>query len=78
MHERLVFSRHAAAVRGGDVIRSYPDDQPFPSYLTRGWIGIRPLHAVWSVDETEQATVIITVYEPDPARWESDFRSEKP
>ena len=28
----------------GKVVESYPDDTPYPSCLTLGWVDTRPLH----------------------------------
>lgn len=91
-HTRLVFRVHAAqrmaqrsidtaAVRavldGGEVIASYPDDLPFPSRLVLGWVNGRAVHVVAADNDAEGVTVVITVYEPDPAIWTSDFRSRR-
>jgi hypothetical protein len=37
----------------------------------------RPLHVVVIVDERGKEERILTVYEPDPARWSPDFRSRR-
>jgi hypothetical protein len=57
----------------GQVIEEYPEDQPCPSRLILGWRGTRPLHVVASDDSNTHETIIITVYEPDPAKWEAGF-----
>jgi hypothetical protein len=57
----------------GQVIEEYPEDQPHPSRLVLGWIGSRPLHVVASDDSNTNETIVITVYEPDPAQWEASF-----
>ena len=62
-------------VENGEVIRKYPDDKPYPSRLILGWRGKRPLHVV-AADKDDE-TIIITVYEPDPAIWEADFKRKK-
>jgi hypothetical protein len=62
-------------VENGEVIRKYPDDKPYPSRLILGWRGKRPLHVVAADHDDE--TIIITVYEPDPAIWEADFKRKK-
>jgi hypothetical protein len=91
-YDRLVFRVHAVqrmaeraitvddvrdVVQNGDLIRDYPDDTPYPSRLILGWRGTRPLHVVAADNDDTQETIIITVYEPDPDLWESDFRSRK-
>ena len=59
----------------GEVIEDYPDDTPYPSRLILGWIRSKPLHVVAAVNARDYETIVITVYEPDPSQWQSDFRS---
>ena len=90
--ERLVFRRHALErmaqrrvtvddvrriLDSGAVIREYPDDRPFPSRLTLGWLGERPVHVVSAVDAIDATTIIITVYEPDRTVWDETFRRKR-
>jgi hypothetical protein len=91
--DRLVFRIHAiqrmfqrgiteADIRrlldGGEVIQEYPDDQPYASRLLLGRQGSRPIHVVVADNLDDQETIVITVYEPDPAQWERDFRRKRP
>lgn len=91
--DRLVFRVHAIqrmfqrgidadgvrrVVTNGEVIEGYPDDTPYPSYLVLGRSGSRPIHVVAADDAASQETIVITVYEPEPGQWESDFRRRKP
>ena len=62
----------------GEVIQEYPDDQPYPSWLVLGWSGSRPIHVVAADNRDDMETVVITVYEPNPAQWEPDVRTRKP
>lgn len=90
---RLVFRVHAvlrmfergitvddvrAVLRTGETIENYPDDSPYPSRLVLGWSGHRPLHVVAADNAEANETVVITVYEPNPARWEPGFRRRRP
>lgn len=92
MAQRLVFRVHAlqamferditpadvrAVVLNGKIIDSYPEDRPYPSRLILGWRGSRPIHVVAADNPSEQETIIITVYEPDPGRWEPGFERRK-
>ncbi|HUY78952.1 MAG TPA: DUF4258 domain-containing protein [Ktedonobacterales bacterium] len=92
-YARLVYRVHAVqrmAQRGvsenevrlimanGEVIEDYPTDSPYPSQLLLGWSAGRPLHVVAAQNDVDQETNIITVYEPDPARWTADFRRRLP
>jgi hypothetical protein len=78
MFERNI-SRDAVAyvLEHGEVIREYADDTPYPSRLMLGWQDLRPLHVVAADNDADDETIIITVYEPDPALWEPDFKRKK-
>ncbi|OGK87807.1 MAG: hypothetical protein A2X52_10015 [Candidatus Rokubacteria bacterium GWC2_70_16] len=65
------------ALGTGEAIEAYPDDTPYPSRLVLGWGGPRPLHVVVADDAGGGQTIVITVYEPDPVRWEVDFRRRR-
>lgn len=43
--------------------------------LTLAWK--RPLHVVVIVDDVHQEDRVVTVYEPDPERWSTDFRRRR-
>jgi hypothetical protein len=64
-------------LESGELIEEYPADLPFASRLVLGWIGGRPLHVVAADVPGSDRTVIITVYDPDPARWSPDFRQRR-
>ncbi len=90
-HYRL--TRHATIVRlergvtivelersllNGEIIEHYPDDKPYPSCLVLGWlISGDPLHVVCSRGNVEPSLRIVTVYEPEEALWESDYKTRK-
>lgn len=61
----------------GEVLRQYPEDQPYESCLMLAFVQGRPLHVVAADGENLDATFVITVYEPDPELWEDDFRTKK-
>ena len=58
----------------GEVIEDYPDDFPYPSRLMLGWSGKRAVHVVAAHNADDDETIIITAYDPDPARWTPDLR----
>ena len=64
------------AIRNGVLIEDYPDDPRGPSCLILGRSGGRTLHVVCGRLEEEQI-LIITAYEPDPAEWESYWRTRR-
>ncbi len=58
----------------GEIIESYPDDTPYPSFLLSGIVHSRPLHVVIAHAETLNRVYIVTAYEPDCTKWEDNFR----
>lgn len=90
--EQIFFSAHAilrmiergivrdeivSVVKSGEALLAYPDDSPLPSVLMFGMDGNRPLHVVIAVDKANGKCHVITVYEPDPAKWHEDFKTRK-
>ena len=71
MFERRIQPSHIRTiVESGEVISDYPNDVPFPSCLILGFTSAnRPLHLQCSYP-TRPLVVIITLYEPDPRRWD--------
>ncbi|MBI3303651.1 MAG: DUF4258 domain-containing protein [Deltaproteobacteria bacterium] len=66
------------ALDSGEIIEEYPEDKPYPSCLILGrTITGRPLHTVCAPALPEERLIIITTYQPDPNRWEPDFRRRK-
>ena len=61
----------------GETIENYPDDTPYPSRLVLGWPRSRPLHVVFAENKAMREIIMVTVYESDPARWDSDFRRRR-
>lgn len=89
----LVFTRHARkripergirvdeihdATESPAVVEEYPDDEPYPSRLVMGWAGGRPLHVVPAGPTVTGDTIVVTLYEPDPERWQPGFVRRKP
>lgn len=66
------------SVERGEIIEDYPTDKPYPSCLVFGLVpGEEPVHSVWAYNSENRWAVLITVYRPDPQRWE-DWRRRKP
>jgi len=61
----------------GEIIEEYAEDTPYPSRLVLGWSGGRGIHVVAADDDDARETIVITVYEPDEARWEADLRTRR-
>lgn len=75
MFERQVTPE--AVTRGldkGEIIASYPDDQPLPSYLILWFEAGSPVHAVVARSDENALCVVVTVYRPTLDLWYPDFR----
>jgi Domain of unknown function (DUF4258) len=86
------FSKHAAdqsilrqiqvrevkeAIANGQVIEDYPDDKYGASCLISGLTQAqRPIHTQCSYP-SRPLIKIITLYQPDPQRWNSDFTQRR-
>ena len=78
MFERGIAEAQVREVlEGGEEIRGYPDDQPYPSRLLLGWRGERPLHVVVAYNAQDDEEIVITVYEPEAALWEDGFKRRR-
>lgn len=65
------------AIENGKGIKDYPDDQPYPSMLIFGRThGNRPIHIVCAYCEKDEASIVVTTYEPDPEKW-IDFKRRR-
>jgi len=64
-------------IETGELIASYGDDKPYLSRLILGWSAGRPRHVLVADNAVDQETVVITVYEPDPALWDRTFRRRR-
>jgi hypothetical protein len=80
---RRMFSRgiSAADVRNaivtGEIIEEYPDDTPYPSALLLATIDGCPLHVVVAMDRAEDRIIVVSLYRPDPLKWEPGFRRRR-
>jgi hypothetical protein len=52
------------AIDNGTIIESYPDDTPVASYLVLDFIDGRPIHVVYSIDESKNIFYVITACIP--------------
>lgn len=75
MLERKVRASEIAIILSdGEIVASYLDDKPYPSYLMSGKVGKRSLHIVVALVEETGLAIVITVYEPDDEIWEPGHR----
>lgn len=59
----------------GEIIETYIDDKPFPSYLLFARVNGKNLHVVIGVDSDK--IHVITAYEPNNKVFENDFKTRK-
>jgi len=79
MFERAVGREDVtSAILSGETIAGYADDQPYPSYLLLWFINQQPLHVVVARDPASYSCYVVTVYVPNRALWEADFKTRKP
>ncbi len=64
-------------IRKGEIIQSYPGDNPYPSYLIFHYIKERPLHTVVAVNNDLKECIVVTVYEPSLQVWKDDFKTRR-
>jgi len=73
---RISVAELRQAIENGEIIEDYPDDKYGPSCLIFGaTLQGRPLHLQCSYP-SRALVKIITLYEPDPARW-IDYRMRR-
>jgi hypothetical protein len=78
MFERGITVDEVADVLGsGKLIEDYATDFPYPSALWLGFVGDVPLHVVVAEDTSGRERIIITLYQPDPAKWEADWATRR-
>lgn len=71
-----LFSEFSAACESAEVIEETVVSEGLKELvLTLAWA--RPLHVVVIVDEVREEDRVVTVYEPEPARWSTDFRTRR-
>ena len=74
VERNISFEEIDEAFGGLEVITEYADDRPYPSCLVLGLTAAgRPLHMVYSVNESVRTVYVITVYEPEASRWNEGF-----
>ena len=77
MFQRDIYEHQVESViENGEIIESYEDDKPYPSFLVLGWVEDIALHVVYAHDE-QGDTIVITAYKPSPLKWENDLKTRK-
>ena len=79
MFERHVSAKRISqALKSGETIEDYSSEMPEPSRLILGFQGKRPFHVVTSENAESNQITVITVYIPDPNKWNKDFKARRP
>jgi len=64
------------ALLTGEIIEQHLSDEPLPSILVLGYIGVaQPLHIVVSIDDDK--IWLVTAYIPSKEVWERDNKTRK-
>jgi len=78
MFERNISLKNVSqAIQSGETIEDYSSEMPEPSRLILGFQGKRPFHLVTSTHPETKEITIITVYIPDPEKWNKDLKSRR-
>lgn len=63
-------------LKSGEIIKEYPEDNPYPSFLMLGFANTRPIHVLVATDLRGNC-FIITTYEPDIKLWSENYKTKK-
>lgn len=78
MFERNISVKSVSeTLQSGQTIEDYSAEMPEPSRLILGFQGKRPFHMVTSENPQTNQVIVITVYIPDPDKWNKDFKSRR-
>jgi len=64
-------------IQTGEIIRTYPNDKPYPSILIYKTVNKQPIHIVVAKNETTGTCIVVTVYEAGEEFWEPDFKTKR-
>jgi len=66
-----------AAASSYEIIEEYPRDKYLPSYLVRATHANMVFHVLFAVDAAGDNVRVVTMYVPDPDRWDRDLRMRR-
>lgn len=61
----------------GEIIETYENTKPFPSFLFFKLVNNRPLHTLAAFDSKQNKIFMITAYEPNLKIFESDYKTRR-
>ena len=64
-------------IEHGEIIKSYLDDKPYPSFLILGFRGDKAIHLVVAKNSIINECIVVTAYIPDPSIWKLGFKLKK-
>ena len=77
MFQRDIYENQVEdVVENGEIIESYTEDKPYPSFLALGYSDGLTLHVVYAKDE-DVNVIIITAYRPSLEKWQNDLKTRK-
>ena len=78
MFKRDIDTIHVEQViQEGEIIKSYLDDKPYPSFLILGFCEEKVIHLVVAKNTQNQECIVVTAYIPNPAIWEEGFKIKR-
>ena len=78
MFERKVSVRNVSQALGSGVtVEDYSSEMPEPGRLILGFQGKHPFHIVTSENPEMNEVTIVTVYIPDPGKWDKSFKGRR-
>lgn len=72
IERNIKISDIAKAIKSGEIIEQYEEDEPFPACLILGFINNDPLHV--AISDAGDYAKIITVYRPSKDLWIDNYR----
>ena len=73
----ISYKKIRQVLEAGETVEDYSAEMPEPSRLILGFQGKRPFHMVASENPKANEIIIITVYIPEPDKWNKDFKSRR-
>ena len=64
-------------IKTGEIIASYSDDDPYPSFLMLGFKNDTPVHVVIAKNDKNGNCYVITVYSPKSEIWRDGYRERR-